>query len=125
MTELTPVPDDAQPLPDGGWVVLRDHSGLRQRDREAFLDELPDISTMPAMKAGLATFTALIAYAVTAWSYDMPVPSEDPNSVGDLSIAGYDAIRELVAPFRAAFFPDMSNPGDGTDRTTPTGPSNA
>ena len=123
MTELTPVPDDAHSLPDGGWVVLRDHTKLSQGDREDFLDALPDIEAMTPTRGGLATFAALIAYAVTAWSYG-PLPSEDPQVLRSLPIAAYDAIREACEPFRLAFFPQMTaTPAAVKDESSPTGPS--
>ena len=125
MTELTPVPDDAHSLPDGGWVVLRDHASLSQGDREDFLESLPDVSGMTPLRGGLATFATLIAYAVQAWSYG-PLPSEDPDALRRLPITVYDALRETCEPFQQAFFPQMTaTPEAVKDQTSPTGPSAA
>lgn len=124
MTELASVPEGALPLPDGGWVVLKESIDLRQRDRREFLDSLPDVTGLTRTQAGYTTYAALVAYAVTAWSYGT-LPSENLDVVDDLHVAVYDALTELVTPFQQAFFPDMSDtPAAVADKQSPTGPSN-
>lgn len=106
-------------LAGGAWADLRDPASLRNRDRKALLLPL-DAVTGGDIAKGLALIDELLATLVTAWSFDLPLPSVDRGSLDELTCADADRLTKAAEAARAALFPDFD---PSPDRSSPTSPS--
>ena len=125
MTETSDAPTGATPLPNGGWLTLRDPKTVKQRDRKAVWAAMDRVSQagggslLQTIESGAAT----MCLAVASWSYDLPLPSEDPASLDELDIPTYNAVSEACKPFADAVFPSFKPSAEDTERKDPSGPS--
>jgi hypothetical protein len=120
------------PLPDEGWVLLRDPAKVPERLRRPVTNMAaglqPEITAAtgdegdPTLTADvLARFQALndlvIVALVAEWSFEGPVSVE---AVGDLPGDAYDVLRRETAKWVNDLIPDFS---PDPDPASPTGPS--
>lgn len=105
-------------LPSGGWVLLRDPMTVKARDRKRVLLALDGVDGRFARQFTEAD--TVLALAVAEWSFtDLPLPSEQPDSLDELSIADYDALCVAAKPFEQALFPDFSDEATSDPKEEP------
>jgi hypothetical protein len=94
-------------LPSGATATLKEHSDLLIKDRKAVLKstevEGGDLSKSMALQ------DALIAMLVQEWSLELPIPSKDINSLGELKPADFDFLIEETKDAQKALFPNLSD----------------
>lgn len=93
-------------LPSGGWVLFRDPLTVRRRDRRRVLEALDDVEGF--WHRQYVETDTLLALAVVEWSFDLPIPSQDIDSLGDLTPADDDKLTTVVKEFEAAAFPNFT-----------------
>lgn len=106
------------------WADLMEPGELRQADRRAVLKH----SMMEVdPEAGKATVRgdqddvlreALLKRIMTNWSFPMPLPQQDPQSFGKLTLAQADALAEAVRPHMALIMGRIDPTEKGSDPTT-------
>jgi hypothetical protein len=111
-------------LPSGAWVQFRDPHTLRRGDKQKAMRAIKDPED--AMSAGLDLVNGLLRVLIIDWSYDLPIPSESPQSLDLLPLEDDDALTEAVEPIRLVLFPNKPDPvADAKDPASPTEPSAA
>lgn len=113
-------------MPSGNWIELRDWRELRRGDKQRALSAVTDFDHVIA--AGYAMANGLLTLLITNWSYQLPIPSQSPQSLELLPLEDDDPIMELVQPVIRALFPpkaDAADPAQQADPASPTGPSAA
>ena len=120
-------------LSDTDWVELRDPETVTNRERfhyrkrtiPALIDVIAREQNIPAAAVGAATLgtrsvEAILPDIVTAWSFDLPIPSENPDVFTDdkFPFEHYDSIIGACGPFIEALKGKVFAPGG--DRTDPT-----
>lgn len=98
-------------LPSGEWAELRDPDTIKAGDRKRVIIGMGDVDTMAA--SIYQTMEAVLSLSIEKWSFDRPIPSEDPHSLDELSIPDWDALAEAAKPIEQALFPDFSIKVDG------------
>ena len=89
-------------LPSGATVDLRDK--VTAKDKFAVQKSLHfSLDTQTLLQestGGLVNdmTNALLAQLITSWSFGMPIPSVDGNSLDELDLDDYDALAEAVEP---------------------------
>jgi hypothetical protein len=125
-------------LPSGGWVELRDLSGLKARDHKAILRGINETDMTKAMSFGVDMTDGLMTVMVTAWSLpygaDWAIPSlcimrdaitGTPVVLDDMRAGDYAALEALVLPAMKVLFPKKADPSDVEDPASPTAPASA
>lgn len=125
-------------LPSGGWVELRDLSGLKARDHKAILRGMGNPDPNKAMSFGIDMTDGLISTMITGWSLpygqDWAIPSlcimRDPITgtpvvLDDMQAADYAALEELMLPAQKVLFPKKADPTDVENPASPTAPASA
>lgn len=115
---------DRHPLPSGNWIELRDWRDLRRGDKKRAVSRVSD--TERAAAAGYEVADGLLIALVTSWSYELPLPSQAPESLDLLPMEDDGPIMELLQPAMRALFPAAANAADKAqvaDESSPTGPS--
>lgn len=125
---------------DGAWVELRDVADLRARDRKkvdavvmsavTFDMETGAVEASPDAleKVASGTNDATAAVLISAWEIpylpDAPLPRLDAEALGELMLADYDRLMELIRPAVDALNPRSSrNPDDHADPQSPSEPA--
>lgn len=120
------MPSQHVELPSGGWADLRDPDTIKAKDRKKVLLSLDDVRG--AMAEQMQAGEMVMALAVEKWSFDLPVPIEDLDSLGELSIPDHDALATAAKPIHDILFPSFADDDDGDDRDAdpadPPEPSN-
>ena len=80
-------------LPSGNKVTLKDPRELRQKDRVRIYQGNADESKS-SLERGVGMIDAMISVLVSEWEFDLLPPSVNLDSLGELSIADYDALQE-------------------------------
>jgi len=92
-------------LPSGATVTLRDASTFKQKDRA----KLYGVSTGDgSISDGMSMMSNLIAILIEDWSLDLIIPSVKIDSLGELTIADYDALIEEAEEVMPALFPKLN-----------------
>jgi hypothetical protein len=76
-------------LPSGNTAVIRDAKSLKHKDRAK---ALAAINGDNAYAQTESIMSAVISMLVESWSFDLIIPSIAPASLGELSLADYDAL---------------------------------
>ena len=91
-------------LPEDQWAEIREPGELRRADEKAVLRVSTltiDPETRTASVGGANDQDmedAMLARVVTGWSFPMPLPKDDPDSLGKLTIAQAHGLAEAVKP---------------------------
>ncbi|AEW92932.1 MULTISPECIES: hypothetical protein [Streptomycetaceae] len=109
-------------LPSGAWVELRDWRELRRGDKKRALSDVTD-TTRP-VAAGYELADALLTILITAWSYQLPLPSASPESLDLLPIEDDQPLMDLVLPAIQGLVPTSVDTEDA-DPASPSVPSAA
>lgn len=114
-------------LPSGGWAVLRDPLELRGSDRRAVQRAIQD----PDRKIGAALdiVDGCICMLVESWflpyAPGAPLPKEDPDVLGALTIPDQVALEGAVDPAIMVLFPREVSIDDAGVPGSPTRPASA
>ncbi|MET7746209.1 hypothetical protein [Streptomyces sp. NPDC005385] len=110
-------------MPSGAWIELRDPNTLLRGDKKRLLEAMPD--TENNIRIGFSIIDGLLQALVTAWSYALPIPSENPESLELLPIGDDEELAEAVEPGRLLLFPEpvKETPEQLENPTSPTAPS--
>ncbi|MBK3624908.1 hypothetical protein JHN59_08610 [Streptomyces sp. MBT49] len=108
-------------LPSGAWVELRDPHTLLRGDKKRLLQGLPETENM--VYFALEMVDGLLALLVVAWSYELPLPSQDPKSLELLPIGDDEALSEGVEPARLLIFPEQPDETSQEQREDPASPT--
>jgi hypothetical protein len=93
-------------LPSGETVVIRDPKTLKQKDRAkvyAGADE-----NLPTLERGMAMISSLLSVIIESWSFDLIPPNVKPESLGELTIADFDALQEVAEKTMPLLFPKLA-----------------
>lgn len=111
-------------LGDGQWADLAEMSELRKAHRNAVnratrIDFDPKTS-QPVVNAGMedSRADALSVLLIKNWSLQLPLPSEDPDSLGKLTLAQADSLFKAVKPYLDLVDGKVQPGKPGTDPTT-------
>lgn len=107
-------------LPDGHWAELRDRAS--HRDAKDFMRLIMDASEAAPtpFEAGMAIRDVTVGWFVTGWSYEMPLPSGNPEGLDDLDSAAADELIEAAVAQQEKLIPSF---GGKKDKASPTPPS--
>jgi hypothetical protein len=125
---------------DGAWVELRDVEDLRAKDRKAVeaavmsaIEVDLDTGRIAAGKGAIQQIMngapdAIAARLIVGWELpylpDAPLPSQDPEQLGELRLDDYRRLMELIDPAVALLMPGRSNnPDDYDNPASPSGPA--
>lgn len=111
-------------LDDVNWADLKEVSELRRADRsavnKAIVFEGDPVSGRPVVRASMDDdmADAVLAAVVTNWSLPLPLPSADLKSLGALTLAQDDRLREAIQPHLDALRGKNTPVKENTDPTT-------
>lgn len=115
---------DRHPMPSGNWVELRDWRELRRGDKKKAIAAVTD--TGKAAAAGYEVADGLLTLLITNWSYQLPLPSQSPESLDLLPMEDDEPLMNMIMPVIRSLFPakaDGSDPAQVGDPASPTVPS--
>lgn len=115
---------DRHTMPSGNWIELRDWRELRRGDKKRAMSGITDVERVIA--AGYEMTDGLLTVLISNWSYELPLPSQSPQSLDLLPFEDDGALMELVAPAMKALAPqapDGTQEEQASDPQSPTGPS--
>jgi len=93
-------------LPSGANVTLKDAATLKQKDREKIYPLMQSDNASVATTAALTS--TLLSIIIVSWSFELLIPSVQPDTLGELEIADYDALAEHAEPALLALFPSLA-----------------
>lgn len=109
-------------LPSGGWVVFKDPSTLRVKDRKKVLR---NANNEEGLMQALSLVDGLIAILVEEWSFELPIPSVRIASLDELQMPDYDVMAEEAGKAQKMLFPQLSKTElSEADPDSPFGNSN-
>jgi hypothetical protein len=91
-------------LPSGATATIRDPKTLKQKDRAKLY--VTDTTTSDVAN-GVKVMDNLIAVLIEEWSFDLIPPSVKIESLGELSIADYDALQAEAEKAMPVLFPSL------------------
>jgi hypothetical protein len=103
-------------LPSGNTVTLRDPASLKHKDRKTIYVD-GELTT----KTSIDMMERIIAIMIEDWSFDLLIPSVKLESIGELSLADYDALQERVQELLPKMFPQLSQSDVGESNPKATG----
>ena len=111
-------------LPSGATVIIRDPLSIKQKDRARIYASVPTEGT-PSLAQANTINENVMAIIIDSWSLDLIPPSVKIDSLGELSLADYDALQEEVENIMPALFPRIgktveneANPKANTDSSS-------
>lgn len=130
------LPEDPDHPGTPQWAELRAASTMRAGDAKALrkairlqVDGRDEWDRSFSLGDEDARTDALLTRVIVQWSYDLPLPQADPNSLDELPIETWEALRDAVKPHREAL--DFRNraknktepptPDDSSGSKTPSG----
>jgi hypothetical protein len=125
---------------DGAWVELRDVEDLRAKDRKAVENAVMsavevdmDTGRIAAGKGAIQQIIngapdAVAERLIVGWEIpylpDAPLPSADPEQLGELRLDDHRRLMELIEPAVNLLMPGRSNnPDDHDDPSSPSEPA--
>jgi len=93
-------------LPKDNWAELRDGADVLQGEREEIM-RLRDKGLSP-LEMGLTSTNLVLAWAITEWSFDLPLPADNPESLRKVTGPTYDALAKAGQEVTKAMFPDFA-----------------
>lgn len=110
-------------LPSGNFAMLRDPATLKHKDRRKVLEQGGKHENQ--IMASLSMVDGVIAILVESWSFDLIVPSIHLESLGELSMADYDALAEEANKIQDFLFPNVAKtPESESNQDSPFAKSN-
>ena len=110
-------------VPSGNTVTLRDPSELRVKDRTKVLAAAQG---QEGLLQTMSMLDGLMAVLISAWSFDLIIPSVVLSSLGELTMADYDAIAAEVSKAQESLFPTLAQtPESEANPDSPFDGSNA
>lgn len=94
-------------LPSGNTVTLKEVDSLKQKDRVRVSQTLKVKNGLTTVDEGFNIQDAVLSCLITAWSFELMIPSEKITSLGDLSIEDYDALSLEADKAGPVLFPDL------------------
>jgi hypothetical protein len=121
VTTPTPVIARELSLPSGNTVTFRDPEELTGQDHRTIVDQMrADVGLVGAsMDAVYGTACMLIE----SWTFDAPLPREDPSQLGKLKFRDYNAIVMAITPAAQLLFGSEPSPDQAGTPGSPTEPS--
>src|SRR5690606_30763981 len=126
---------------DGAWVELRDIEDLRAKDRRAIdaiitaqihIDLDGNVEAGPELVEAIknAAPEAVATQLISSWEIpylpDARIPRLDSDALGELKLADYDRLMELIEPALKLLMPNSSrNVDDHGDPASPSEPASA
>src|SRR5438132_13513046 len=111
-------------LTQGAWAEVRDDvDRITNRERKRVVTAF-DPGTSDVAK-GMAITDAVLAIIVTSWSFALPVPRDNPESLEDIPAHDYDLLVKAAGEAQARMFLNTEPTPEKTDAAgavTPTGP---
>lgn len=124
---------------DGAWVELREVEDLRAKDRKKVEAVIMDAITFDMETGAITpgpgaleritngTGEAVAERLISSWEIpylpDAPLPLLNPEILGELTLADYDRLMELIQPAVNVLNPRSSrNVDDHADPTSPSAP---
>jgi hypothetical protein len=104
-------------LPSGATAEIREPQTLLKKDRDKVLANASE-HTEGLMQA-VALQDGLIAVSVLSWSFDLVPPSIKITSLGELSLADYQALADESLKAQEYLFPTL-DAGNQDDPKAPT-----
>jgi len=92
-------------LPSGATVKLRDPKTLKQKDR---VKVYSGTDATESVTNGLTLLDNFMSVMIEDWSFDLLPPNIKIDSLGELDIADYDALRIEVEKDLPALFPSLT-----------------
>lgn len=110
-------------LPSGGWVIFKDPTKLKVKDRKkVFLNANNQEGIMQA----LSLIDGMLAILIEEWSFEMPIPAIKVSVLDELSMADYDKLSEEAGEFQKILFPGLTKTDvTEADPNSPFAKSNA
>src|SRR5215469_57786 len=91
-------------LPEGQWAEIKDPEQLRRKDEKAVL-RASSFSVDPVAGTGIIGGSndqdmedAMLARVITQWSFPLPLPCADPESLDQLSLDQAPTLAKAVKP---------------------------
>lgn len=98
-------------LTRGGWAQFRDDiDDITNRERRAVLQAYETEGSDVAR--GEAIASALVRLLVTEWSYDLPIPKDDPDSLLDIRGKDFDLLTQAALEAQGEMFIDFAPNAD-------------
>lgn len=91
-------------LPSGATATIRDPRSLKQKDRQKVL---VSVNAENNVAAAVSFTDSAISILVEEWSFDLLPPAVKIDSLGELSIADYDALAEAANEGIQFLFPQL------------------
>jgi hypothetical protein len=91
-------------LPSGATATMRDPRTLKQKDRQKVL---VSVNSENNVAAAVSFTDSAIAILVEEWSFDLIPPAVKLESLGELTIADYDALAEAANEGIQFLFPQL------------------
>jgi hypothetical protein len=91
-------------LPSGATATIRDPRTLKQKDRQKVL---VSVNADNNVAAAVSFTDSAIAILVEEWSFDLIPPNVKIESLGELSIADYDALADAANEGIQFLFPQL------------------
>jgi len=91
-------------LPSGNSVTLRDAKDLKVKDRNKIF---ADTNNLEGVLLNVGLSNSIISCLVKEWTFDLLPPSVRAESLGELSIADYDALLVETAEAQEILFPSF------------------
>jgi hypothetical protein len=111
-------------LTQGAWAEVRDDvDRITNRERKRVVTAF-DPGTSDVAK-GMAVTDAVLGIIVTAWSFGLPLPRDNPESLDDIPAHDYDLLVKAATEAQARMFLDTGPTPERVDSAgvpTPTGP---
>jgi hypothetical protein len=117
-------------LPSGGWAELRDPTTVTNAERKPIMAEMVKAadgkarSEGEAAEEGYAVSEALIRLMVGKWSFDLPLPVQDPTVLERIPALDYDRLCVAVNEKESSIFLDVGIKPDPKASDSSSGNSN-
>jgi hypothetical protein len=110
-------------LPSGNWVVFRDPSTLKVKDRKKIFKSADG---QEGIMQAMSLMDGMIAVMVESWSFEFPIPSIKISFLDELSMADYDLLNAEIQKLQSVLFPQVTETEiSKADNESPFDKSNA
>lgn len=120
---LKAAPEGARMMPSGNWVAIRDPRGLTRGDKRDLIRRGGRLDGQSQAEQIMAVQDLVHQLMITAWSYPLPIPSQDMESLNRLPLEDDDAFDNLVGEVHKLLFPPAPSPDQVADPNSPTAAS--
>jgi len=92
-------------LPSGAKATIKDAKTLKVKDRNKVY---ASAATGEGIMQAIGLIDGIIAISVEAWSFDLILPSIKIESLGELDLADYDALKTASEEAQNVLFPALA-----------------